>query len=68
MNKKATVLKLPTCDFCGGTAHYDGKTIYGAWGNMCLQCFGERGIGLGLGRGQELVLKEDINEGNQKWK
>ena len=49
---------LPKCDFCGAQARYDGKTIHGAWGYMCLGCFGEHGIGLGLGRGQELIRRK----------
>lgn len=44
------------CDIChGATAYYDGKTRFGAWANMCPDCFGVVGMGLGLGRGQRLV-------------
>lgn len=59
---KVSVSKLPDCDFCGETAHYDGKTKQGPWGNMCESCFRKYGVGLGLGKGQELVVKESREE------
>ena len=55
---KVEVPKLPDCDFCGDEAHYDGKTKIGPWGYMCKPCFREHGIGLGLGKGQELVVSK----------
>ena len=61
------VNKLPRCDFYSegfcrnfGEAHYDGKTIHGPWANMCEQHFSAYGVGLGLGRGQKLILKEEM--------
>lgn len=39
-------------------AKYDGKTWMGPWANMCEECFETHGTGLGLGRGQRLVLDE----------
>jgi hypothetical protein len=54
---------LPDCDLCGSEgktgvpAQYDAKTTYGPWGNLCQQHFDAVGIGLGLGRGQMLVLR-----------
>jgi hypothetical protein len=51
-----TVSALPTCDFCGGTAAYDGKTKMGPWGFMCKMDFARYGVGLGLGKGQKLVV------------
>jgi len=60
---KVEVPKLPDCDFCGDVAHYDGKTKLGPWANMCEPCFSENGIGLGLGRGQELVVQKEEEEG-----
>lgn len=39
-------------------AVYDAKTIWGPWAAMCEQCYLDYGIGLGLGLGQRLVLKE----------
>ena len=59
---KVAVFKLPDCDFCGDMAKYDGRTKMGPWGYMCEPCFKEYGIGLGLGRGQELVLKQEAKE------
>jgi ribosomal protein S14 len=43
-----------TCDFCGKRAGYDGRTAMGPWAFMCPTCFRERGVGLGLGKGQVL--------------
>lgn len=52
------VSQLPGCDICGTlNAHYDGKTIMGAWAYMCSRCFKEVGVGLGVGRGQRLVKR-----------
>jgi len=49
--------KLPVCDFCDSEATYDGKTIFkSAWANMCEPHFKEYGVGLGLGKGQELSV------------
>lgn len=57
---KVTVERLPKCDFCGRIARYDGKVKGGedryGWAYMCEGCFAIRGIGLGLGKGQELIL------------
>ena len=49
---------LPSCGFCKNEAKYDGKTVYGPWGYMCQLCFDTYGTGLGIGKGQELILKE----------
>lgn len=59
---KVSVPKLPSCDFCGEEAHYDGKTKLGPWANMCKSCFKRNGLGLGLGRGQELILEKILKE------
>ena len=59
---KVEVPRLPDCDFCGDQAHYDGKTKMGPWGYMCELCFRENGIGLGLGKGQMLVVLEEQEE------
>jgi hypothetical protein len=61
---KAIVSALPPCDFCSQAgylvnARFDGKTEFGPWANMCAAHFDAHGTGLGLGRGQELVLPED---------
>jgi len=56
---KVKVEQLPKCDICKQRdAHYDGKTRLGPWAYMCLQCFGELGVGLGVGKGQELIVNE----------
>ena len=51
------VAVLPKCDFCVRPARYDGKTRMGPWANMCEIHFRSCGVGLGLGRGQELILR-----------
>ena len=55
------VTKLPECDYCRRTFDemYDAKTIYGYWANLCPYHFGHYGIGLGLGKGQKLVLEAE---------
>lgn len=60
----AEVDSIPPCDICtalGGAvmdAAYDGKTMYGPWGFMCEEHFASHGIGVGLGKGQHLKLRE----------
>lgn len=61
-NNKIKVHHLPMCDFClqgreHNDAHYDGRTNLGPWANMCEEHFEAHGIGLGVGRGQWLVLE-----------
>jgi hypothetical protein len=54
------VSELPSCDFCGLPAKFDGRTkLAGAWANMCTNHFIEAGIGLGLGKGQRLLLQNE---------
>jgi hypothetical protein len=64
MERNGTLVKIPearNCDFCKeegleNEAKYDGKTIYGSWAYMCELHFKQFGIGLGIGRGQELEV------------
>ena len=61
MNKKGTEVEMdamPTCDFCHKVAGYDGQTKMGSWAYMCEEHFEMYGIGLGIGRGQRLVLRK----------
>lgn len=63
----ADVVELPACDFCGSTAHFDGKTVHGPWAYMCTDDFFRFGVGLGMGRGQRLIPSTDKNnEKDQK--
>lgn len=49
----------PTCDICSSRpAAIDGKTVMGPWAYMCVPCFETHGVGLGLGRGQRLLIEE----------
>lgn len=66
MAKEGTVAEvavIPPCDFCKQIspndaldAAFDGKTTQGPWANMCTTHYGLYGVGLGVGRGQRLVL------------
>jgi len=62
------VIKLPECDYCGRTFNemYDAKTIYGYWANLCPYHFGVFGTGLGLGKGQKLILSKGGANANSK--
>lgn len=58
---EVVIRELPNCDFCKNMgnktkAAYDGKTIFGAWANMCEEHYKQYGVGLGLGIGQRLVI------------
>jgi hypothetical protein len=63
LSKSVVVSELPPCDICKinfnriVSAKYDGKTFSGPWAYMCQNHFDQYGIGLGLGRGQELIKK-----------
>ncbi len=64
MSESVKVAVLPPCDFCKSEgiakpAAVDGKTIKGFWANMCDLHFMSWGIGLGTGRGQQLVLRKE---------
>jgi len=55
------VESLPDCDMCKSgfikrKARYDGRTRMGPWAYMCKVHFRLYGVGLGLGRGQKLVV------------
>ena len=52
----ARVSTLPSCDFCPKTAAYDGRTKMGPWAFMCPNHFVDYGTGVGLGKGQRLVV------------
>ena len=51
------VLVFRYCDLCPTEdeviAHYDGKTQWGPWANMCEKHFAEVGVGLGTGKGHK---------------
>jgi hypothetical protein len=52
------VERRPKCDFCNESAVIDGKTRFGCWAYMCITHFCAFGIGLGLGKGQFLLVEE----------
>lgn len=56
------VTKFPDCDLCAQRgvyrqARYDGKTVFGPWANMCDADFEQFGTGLGIGKGQRLLIQ-----------
>lgn len=63
---KVTVSTLPNCDFPHGVIHgsvpakYDCRIpgLSNAWANVCQHHFEFWGCELGLGKGQELIKKE----------
>lgn len=59
MSESTRVTTIPLCNLCTEAsipAAYDGKTIYGSWANMCEDHMASHGSGLGMGRGQRLIL------------
>jgi hypothetical protein len=52
------VSSRPSCDFCKSEAVIDGKTRLGPWAYMCPLHFAVYGVGLGLGKGQFLLVEE----------
>lgn len=61
MKEEGTVTELskaPNCDFCGAIAKFDGKTTQGPWAYMCGACMKIHGVGLGMGKGQKIVVKK----------
>ena len=57
-----------SCDICGSAIHdghfIDGKTVMGPWANMCPNCHGSYGVGLGVGLGQEYRQLEQVAGGS----
>lgn len=59
MSKYVEVTGWRKCDFCEDRAEYDGKTVFGPWANMCHAHFEAHGVGLGLGKGQALIYRDE---------
>lgn len=63
MGDTAYIYAPEKCDFCKASgkeveAKYDGKTTSGPWAYMCDDHFEQKGVGLGTGRGQRLIVGE----------
>lgn len=59
---EAKVARIPNCDFpheAKVPALYDGATHSGQWAYMCQAHFDRYGRGLGMGKGQRLILDKD---------
>ena len=57
------VTHIPPCDFCkedgeDRPAEYNARTVSGYWAYLCLAHYRGYGVGLGLGKGQKLILKK----------
>ena len=52
------VAQIPNCDLCGQPAQFDAKIVFGPWAFLCPEHFRKLGVGLGLGRGQKLILRQ----------
>jgi len=52
---------VPSCSIrgCSRDAVVDGRTVYGSWGYMCYLHFMDLGVGLGVGKGQVLILDSE---------
>lgn len=67
MSESVRVAKIPDCDLWEKygmhdekvPAAVDGATVMGFWAYMCQDCFKRFGIGLGTGKGQQLILAKD---------
>jgi hypothetical protein len=64
MSTEVKVRTLPDCDMCKAEgraviekAHYDAATRRGPWAYLCDYHFGVHAYGLGIGRGQRLVVE-----------
>ena len=58
--KKWMGIKPVNCNACETSfkeVFIDGKTIYGPWALLCLECHSKIGTGLGTGRGQKYDLE-----------
>lgn len=63
-HEAVAVSVLPPCDICRYVenrihperALFDGATHIGSWANMCHPHMCTHGVGLGLGRGQRLLI------------
>lgn len=61
---EVVLTERPRCDLCLADgdrvpASVDGATRYGPWAYMCEPHFETVGIGLGLGRGQRLIINPE---------
>jgi hypothetical protein len=55
------VQSIPDCDMCKQDgektpAYADAALVFGSWGYVCVSHFNQFGKGLGMGRGQRLLL------------
>jgi len=57
---RVTLYNRVLCDMCKEEdAKYDGLTTIGPWAYMCEECFYTFGVGIGTGKGQEIIYKKE---------
>lgn len=69
MAKKWMGTKPTTCDICHEhleNLFVDGRTKFGPWGMLCIQCHADKGFGLGLGKGQLYRYNTETKEWDKK--
>jgi hypothetical protein len=54
--------KRPGCSFCTDEAVIDGATKMGPWGYLCGLHFILVGVGIGVGKGQYLLVGDALDE------
>jgi len=67
MNNTTYINELPPCDLCDSDAHFYALTTMDYWANLCDLCFGEFGIGLGIGLGQMLKVESECVAPRYDW-
>ena len=58
MKRPFLVSTYPKCDICQEEAHYDSKTIYGAWAYLCDEC----NANIGMAPDSPLCTKLQLQE------
>lgn len=60
---KVDVPCLPTCQVCanGKLARFDARLTTGVWANVCTDHFQMYGCGLGVGKGQRLIVRKAVS-------
>ncbi len=55
--EEVEVSERPMCNMCSDPAHYIALTKSTGWAYLCELHYKKHGTGLGLGKGQRLVLR-----------
>jgi len=63
-HKTVEVAVIPDCDLCNQPAAYDARIPGQGWANVCSYHFKLLGCKVGLGNGQQFILKVGKDNGN----